>query len=176
MGSIFEDDEEGFDLEAVEARHREMEAEEQLELDLEELSGAAANGEIFPESDWEATVEAVLFTMGNSVELSQLALAIDQSEKVAKRVVESLRKRYEDENRGMQILELEGAYQMSTRVKYYENLIRVASAPKKHLLTEVALETLSIIAYKQPVTKLEISRIRGVSSDHVVQAAEAGQR
>ena len=168
MGSIFEDDEEGFDLEAVEARHREMEAEEQLELDLEELSGAAANGEIFPESDWEATVEAVLFTMGNSVELSQLALAIDQSEKVAKRVVESLRKRYEDENRGMQILELEGAYQMSTRVKYYENLIRVVSAPKKHLLTEVALETLSIIAYKQPVTKLEISRIRGVSSDHAV--------
>lgn len=167
MGSIFDEDE-AFDLAAIEARHMEMEAEEQLELDLEELSGAAQKGEIFPESDWEATLEAVLFTMGNSVELGQLAVAIGQSEKVAKRVAESLQKRYEEENRGMQILELEGAYQMSTRVKYYENLIRVASAPKKHMLTEVALETLSIIAYKQPVTKLEISRIRGVSSDHAV--------
>jgi len=167
MGSIFDEDE-AFDLAAIEVRHMEMEAEEQLELDLEELSGAAQKGEIFPESDWEATLEAVLFTMGNSVELGQLAVAIGQSEKVAKRVVESLQKRYEEENRGMQILELEGAYQMYTRVKYYENLIRVASAPKKHMLTEVALETLSIIAYKQPVTKLEISRIRGVSSDHAV--------
>ena len=168
MGSIFDDDEEEFDLAAVEARHREMEAEEQLELDLEELSGGAEGEPVHPESDWEAGVEAVLFTMGNSVELGQLALAIGESEKVAKRVVEHLQKRYEEENRGMQILELEGAYQMSTRVKYYENLIRVASAPKKHMLTEVALETLSIIAYKQPVTKLEISRIRGVSSDHAV--------
>lgn len=167
MGSIFDEDDE-FDLAAIEARHMEMEAEEQLELDLEEMSGAAQNGEICPESDWEATLEAVLFTMGNSVDLGQLAVAIGQSEKVAKRVVESLQKRYEAENRGMQILELEGAYQMSTRVKYYENLIRVASAPKKHMLTEVALETLSIIAYKQPVTKLEISKIRGVSSDHAV--------
>lgn len=168
MGSLFDEDEEGFDLAAIEARHREMEAEEQLELDLEELSGESEDGSVQPESDWEAVVEAVLFTMGNSVELRQLALAIDQSEKVAKRVVERLQKRYEEENRGMQILELEGAYQMSTRVKFYENLIRVASAPKKHMLTDVALETLSIIAYKQPVTKLEISKIRGVSSDHAV--------
>ena len=50
----------------------------------------------------------------------------------------------------------------------YENLIRVASAPKKQVLTEVVLETLSIIAYKQPVTKMEIEKIRGVKSDHAV--------
>ncbi len=125
-------------------------------------------GNLFDESNWEAIIEAVLFTMGNSVELSQLAAAIDQSDEVAKRVVEGLRERYQRENRGIQIIELEGAYQMSTRAAYYENLIRVASVPKKHVLTEVALETLSIIAYKQPVTKMEISRIRGVSSDHAV--------
>ncbi|MDD3252819.1 MAG: SMC-Scp complex subunit ScpB [Lachnospiraceae bacterium] len=122
----------------------------------------------YPASDWEAIVEAVLFTMGNSVELRQLAIAIDQSEKVAKRVVERVKARYERENRGMQIIELDTAYQMSTRAQYYENLIRVASAPKKHILTDVVLETLSIIAYKQPVTKVEISKIRGVSSDHAV--------
>ncbi len=47
-------------------------------------------------------------------------------------------------------------------------MIRVASQPKKHVLTDVLLETLSIIAYKQPVTKLEIEKIRGVKSDHAV--------
>ena len=57
---------------------------------------------------------------------------------------------------------------MCTRAQFYENLIRVAAAPKKNLLTEVMLETLSIIAYKQPVTKLEIEKIRGVKSDHAV--------
>ena len=57
---------------------------------------------------------------------------------------------------------------MCTRAQYYENLIKVASAPKKQVLTDVVLETLSIIAYKQPVTKLEIEKIRGVKSDHAV--------
>lgn len=57
---------------------------------------------------------------------------------------------------------------MCTKAKFYENLIRVAATPKKQVLTEVVLETLSIIAYKQPVTKLEIEKIRGVKSDHAV--------
>ena len=118
--------------------------------------------------DWEAIVEAVLFTMGNSVELKQLAVAIGQSEEIAKRVVLHLQKRYEEEKRGMRILELENAYQMCTCAGYYENLIRVAATPKKHVLTDVILETLSIIAYRQPVTKMEIGKIRGVNSDHAV--------
>ena len=75
---------------------------------------------------------------------------------------------YERENRGMEIIELEKSYQMCTKAKFYENLIRVAATPKKQVLTEVVLETLSIIAYKQPVTKLEIEKIRGVKSDHAV--------
>lgn len=57
---------------------------------------------------------------------------------------------------------------MCTKTEMYEYLIRVASQPKKHVLTDVLLETLSIIAYKQPVTKLEIEKIRGVKSDHAV--------
>lgn len=160
MGSFLENEEEEFDLEAVEARHAEMEAEAELDAGKDAESGLV--------SDWEAIVEAVLFTMGNSVELRQLALAIGQSENIARRVVERLQKRYQQENRGMQIIALEDSYQMTTKAKFYENLIRVASAPKKQVLTEVVLETLSIIAYKQPVTKMEISKIRGVSSDHAV--------
>lgn len=120
------------------------------------------------EKTWEAVIEAVLFTMGNSVELKALAAAIGQDEAAAKEAVLRLMKRYDTGKRGMQILELENSYQMCTRSEYYENLIRVAAAPKKQVLTEVVLETLSIIAYKQPVTKLEIEKIRGVKSDHAV--------
>lgn len=120
------------------------------------------------EREQEAVIEAVLFTMGNSVELRQLAAAIGQSQEIAKQAVERLMKRYRTSARGMEITQLEECYQMCTRADYYENLIRVASTPKKQVLTEVVLETLSIIAYKQPVTKLEIEKIRGVKSDHAV--------
>ena len=121
------------------------------------------------EKEQEAVVEAVLFTMGRSVEVRQLAAAIGQDRETARRAVERLKARY-DKSRscGMQIIALEDSYQMCTKAKYYDNLIRVASTPKKQVLTEVMLETLSIIAYKQPVTKLEIEKIRGVKSDHAV--------
>lgn len=102
------------------------------------------------------------------MELRRLALAIGQPEAVAREAVERLMKRYSGQHRGMEILQLEDSYQMCTRAQYYENLIRVASAPKKQVLSEVMLETLSIIAYKQPVTKMEIEKIRGVKSDHAV--------
>lgn len=123
---------------------------------------------LYSKEHFEAIVESVLFTMGQSVELRQLAVAIDQDEKTVKQVVEHLKARYEKEKRGMQIIELDSSYQMCTRAEYYENLIRVAVTPKKQVLTEVVLEALSIIAYKQPVTKMEIEKIRGVKSDHAV--------
>lgn len=138
-------------------------------IEPEDIAFAAAAQKFHaPVSDWEAIVEAVLFTMGQSVEIRQLAAALEQDEKTAVMVVQSLQQRYQAENRGMQIIELDHAYQMCTRVEFYENLIRVAATPKKQVLTEVVLETLSIIAYKQPVTKAEIGKIRGVSSDHAV--------
>jgi len=102
------------------------------------------------------------------VELSRLAAAIGQDENAAREAVLRLKKRYDTGKRGMQIIELENSYQMCTRSEYYEHLIRVAATPKKQVLSDVVLETLSIIAYKQPVTKLEIEKIRGVKSDHAV--------
>ena len=120
------------------------------------------------EKEQEAVIEAVLFTMGKAVELEKLALAIGQDQETARQAVERLKERYEKDKRGMEIVQLEDSWQMCTRTGFYENLIRVAAAPKKQVLTEVMLETLSIIAYKQPVTKLEIEKIRGVKSDHAV--------
>ena len=116
----------------------------------------------------ENVVEAVLFTMGQSVEVRQLAAALETSEKEAAEAAERLRARYDEEDRGMQILRLEDSYQMSTRSRYYSSLIKVAATPKKQVLTDVVMETLAIIAYKQPVTRAEIEKIRGVSCDHPI--------
>jgi len=117
----------------------------------------------------ESVVEAVLFTMGQSVEVRQLAAALESSEKEAAAAAERLRERYDSENRGMQILRLEDSYQMSTRSDYYSNLIKVATTPKKQVLTDVVMETLAIIAYKQPITRTELEKIRnGRSSDYAI--------
>lgn len=120
------------------------------------------------EGEQEAVVEAVLFTMGQSVEVRQLAQALGTGEEEARNAALRLKAKYGKKGRGLQIIELEDAFQMCTRSQYYENLIRVAVTPKRQVLTEVMLETLSIIAYRQPVTKLEIEKIRGVKSDHAV--------
>ena len=76
--------------------------------------------------------------------------------------------KYKSENRGVQLIELDGAFQMCTKSEMYETLLRIAHVPKKQVLTDVLLETLSIIAYKQPITKIEIEHIRGVKTDHAV--------
>ncbi len=120
------------------------------------------------EKKYQAIIEAILFTMGESVELEKLAAALELEKEQTRELLARMIKRYEDEAFGVQIIELDGSYQMCTKTEMYEYLIRVAKQPKRHVLTDVLLETLSIIAYKQPITKQEIEKIRGVSSDHAV--------
>ncbi len=115
-----------------------------------------------------AHVEAILFTMGESVEVSRIAQALGYDEETVMNVINNLRERYEDESFGVQILELDGSFQMCTKPSMYESIIKITNVPKKIVLTDVLLETLSIIAYKQPITKQEIENIRGVNSDHSV--------
>jgi segregation and condensation protein B len=115
-----------------------------------------------------AAIEAILFTTGEAVKASRLSevLKVDQSK--IKELADALIAEYESENHGVRIIRLENAYQMCTKQEFYDDLITLEVAPKKPILTDVILETLSIIAYKQPVTKAEIERIRGVNSDHAV--------
>ena len=116
--------------------------------------------------NYEAIIEAILFTMGESVELEKIADAIELDKKETQKIIEQMMEHYKDDSIGLQIIELDGAYQMCTKSEMYEYLIRIAKQPKRHALTDVLLETLSIIAYKQPITKVEIEKIRGVSCDH----------
>jgi segregation and condensation protein B len=112
--------------------------------------------------------EAVLFSMGEPVDPGQLAAAMECGRADAVRIVRELKEEYDLEERGVQILEIGGKYQLCTREKYYEALIRVVKVPKKPVLTDVLRETLAIVANRQPVTRLEIEKIRGVKSDHAI--------
>ena len=102
------------------------------------------------------------------MELSKIAAAIEHDEETTRKIIRNLMLKYDRADRGIKILELEGSYQLCTKEEYFEQLIRVASQPKRQALTETMLETLSIIAYKQPITRIEIEKIRGVKSDHAV--------
>ena len=118
--------------------------------------------------DYKAVIEAILFTMGESVELEKIADALELDKNKTKKLIEEMQEELNNSKRGVTIMELDGSYQMCTKTEMYEYLIRIAKQPKKRVLTDVLLETLSIIAYKQPVTRIEVEKIRGVSSDHAI--------
>lgn len=116
----------------------------------------------------KAVLEAILFTLGDSVEIARLAEVIELSKKETKELLQELKQTYQIRDRGIELIELEDAVQLCTKNEMYEYLVKIAKTPRKHVLTDTMLETLSIIAYKQPVTKLDIERIRGVSCDFAV--------
>ena len=113
-------------------------------------------------------IEAILFTMGESVALSRLSEVLDIEEDILKELLEEMKGDYAGKDRGICLIELDGAYQICTKIETYEYVKKLVSQPKKRSLTDVMLETLSIVAYKQPVTKQEIEAIRGVKSDFAV--------
>ncbi len=116
----------------------------------------------------EAILEGILFAMGGSVEREQLAEAMEITPEEVEEAAAALKAKYEEEERGIRLIRLDSAYQLCSAEGCYDTLIKLASRPKQPVLTDVVRETLAIIAYKQPVTKGDIERIRGVSSDHAV--------
>lgn len=116
----------------------------------------------------KAVLEAILFTMGDSVEIDRLAAVIEEDKDTTRRFLEEMAEEYQKEDRGIGLTTLDNAVQMCTKSELYEYLIKIAKTPRKLVLTDTLLETLSIIAYKQPITRLEIEKVRGVSCDHAV--------
>ena len=119
------------------------------------------------QTNYKAIIEAILFTMGESVELGKIADVIELSKGETRKIIQEMMKEWNESERGVSIMELDGAYQMCTRTEYYEYLIKIAKQPKRRVLTDVLLETLSIIAYKQPVTKAEIEKINASSMSNM---------
>ena len=129
----------------------------------------STENELIPVENPKAVVEAVLFAMGNSVELKKLASVLNMSDTETKALIGSMQEEYNsDVNRGITIVELEGSIQMCSKTEMYEHLMKIATVPKHYSLTNTVLETNSIVAYKQPVTRIEIEKIRGVNCDHAV--------
>ncbi len=116
----------------------------------------------------EAAIEAVLFAAGEAVTVEQLSGAFGHDADTIRKLVHHMMDRYDEADRGIRIVEIEDGFQLCTKNEYYEVLSKLLHVPKKHMLTDVQLETLSIIAYKQPITRTEIEAIRGVSCVHAI--------
>ncbi|MBO4863052.1 MAG: SMC-Scp complex subunit ScpB [Eubacterium sp.] len=125
------------------------------------------------DTEIKATIEAVLFAIGGALEENKLIDALSDednqfSKKELHKLIAEMKEEYAAENRGIRLIELDGKYQLCTKNEYYDVLAKIVNMPKKHVLTDVLLETLSIVAYKQPVTRQEIEKIRGVSCSHAI--------
>ncbi len=114
-----------------------------------------------------AAVEGILFAASEPLSLERIAEILEVSREDALELVETLTGQYQAQHRGIQVVELAGGYQLSTRSELAPYIERMYK-PQFHGLSHAALETLAIIAYKQPVTRGEIELIRGVQSDRAV--------
>jgi len=116
----------------------------------------------------EGKIEAVLFSVGEAVDRDRIAQALELDVDTVVKIIHNMMDKYDSVDRGICIINIEHPCQMSTKADYYVNIDMVVNIPKKHVLTDVLLETLSIVAYKQPITRQEIEAIRGVSCVHAV--------
>ncbi|MCR5649806.1 MAG: SMC-Scp complex subunit ScpB [Lachnospiraceae bacterium] len=116
----------------------------------------------------QSVIEGILFTTGAAIEIDRLAEVSGQERIDVEFAIEALKERYALPESGITVLTIDDKVQLCTKTELYEYLIKIAKAPKDYTLTDTVLETLSIIAYKQPVTKMQIENIRGVSCDHAV--------
>lgn len=119
-------------------------------------------------SELEAVVESLLFIAGDAVSLASIAQTIELDQATTRAVVLSLADKYEKEKRGLRIVEIADAYQMCTAAECFEYIRNMYKSPQRQGLTQSLLETLAIIAYKQPMTRAQVEEIRGVNSDHAV--------
>ena len=114
-------------------------------------------------------VEALLFASDTPLEAERIREVLDLADvHEARRLIDELRARYEASSQGLQIVEVGGGYRMITRSEVAPWLVRLARARTRTRLSRPALEALTIIAYKQPVSRPEIDAVRGVNSEAVL--------
>ncbi len=116
----------------------------------------------------QAIIEGVLFAAGDAVELERLADIVDVDKRSLREILQKMMDSYNYERRGIHIIRMDDSYQLCTRGEYFEYISRLAEPPRKQNLSNAALEVLSIVAYKQPVTRSSIEHIRGVNCDYIV--------
>ncbi len=116
----------------------------------------------------QAIIEGLLFAAGDSVSLEKIANIIDMDKRKTRQIIADMMDKYDYEHRGISIIRIEDGYQMCTRGEYFEYISLLAEPRRVQTMSNAAMEVLSIVAYKQPVTRSEIEDIRGVSCDAVI--------
>ena len=116
----------------------------------------------------EAIVEAILFAAGRPVEINELITTLELSEEEIENIIKKMQEKYEEENRGIQIIKIEKAYQLCTKKDYYEYIYPILDNRVKPSISNAAMETLAIIAYNPKITRAEIESIRGVNTDGTI--------
>lgn len=113
----------------------------------------------------KSIVEGLLFVAGDAVPIKDLCSVISIDETTLRRIINQMMDSFSEEKRGVQIIEVNNCYQLCTRPEHYEYIERLVKPQSRQGLSQASLETLAIIAYKQPITKSQIDYIRGVKSE-----------
>lgn len=116
----------------------------------------------------KAEIEAMLFVSGKPLEIEIIRNTTGRELNEVRLAISEIKEEYSKDIHGIELIELENSIQFCTKRNVYETLLKLVKTPKKLTLSSPILETLAIIAYKQPVTKADIDEIRGVKSDHAL--------
>jgi segregation and condensation protein B len=123
---------------------------------------------------WKSIMEALLFAAGDEgLSKKQLTAVLEIGEEVVAEAIEELQKEYKKKQRGIELIEVAGVYQLTTKKKHAAYLKKLVETPNHSSLSQAALEILAIVAYRQPITRAEIEEIRGVKSERPLQTLTA---
>ena len=116
----------------------------------------------------ESIAEGLLFAAGTVVKISSLTNILEIKEDEVDNLIAGLNNKFETENRAIMVRKINDGYQMCTKSQYHKYISKLFDKKQKQNLSQATMETLAIIAYKQPVTRQEIEKLRGVNSDRSV--------
>ena len=117
-------------------------------------------------------VEAILFVTGNAVEKKEICRAMELTEGELEETLDALESGYDFDRRGLRLLRFGAHVQLATRPDYAPYVEKLLQPVQKQSLSQAVMETLAVIAYRQPVTKAEIEQVRGVKCDYSVQVLQ----
>ena len=122
------------------------------------------------EGTMKGRIEAILFVAGEAVAVKDLARALQTEETALRKELDALRDEYDYEQRGFMLKRFGDKVQLATRPLYAGDVVRLLQPVQQQSLSQAAMETLAVVAYKQPVTRAEVEQIRGVKCDYSLQS------
>ncbi len=117
----------------------------------------------------KSSIEALLFVSGEPLTLRDFSNTLEVSPKILKSVLDEMQKEYEEEKRGIKLISINGEYQLVTKAENSDYIQKLLRKNKRQSLSQASLESLAIISYKQPITRVDIDEIRGVKSESALQ-------